>query len=116
MHNVYDFIGEALKHVDPASKPKSAIYPIPSELVGSDQWHYLHGSFGQAVTDWLIEYRWERHYCKVMTRAKYDSYVSKWKKNEDHVTDCQGLLDAYLTYVVSEYTDINADTNYRLRS
>ncbi len=113
MHNVYEFIGEALRHVDPATKPKSAIYPIPSELVGSDQWYYLHGSFGQAVTDWLIEYRWKRHYCNVMTRAKYDSYVSKWKKNEDHVTDCQGLLDAYLTYVVGEYTDINADTNYR---
>ena len=38
MHNVYDFICNALTHVDPASKLKSAKYPIPSELVGSDQW------------------------------------------------------------------------------
>ena len=32
---------------------------------------------------------------------------------DDYATDCQGLLDAYLTYVQGEKTDVNADYNYR---
>lgn len=112
MHNIYDFIGNALTHVDPATKLKSASYPISSELVGFEPWHYLFGTFGQKTSAWLIEYCWEKHYCNQMPRAKYDAYTAGWKSS-DYATDCQGLLDAYLTYVVGEYTDINADTNYK---
>ena len=32
---------------------------------------------------------------------------------DDYATDCQGLLDAYLTYELGEKTDVNADYNYR---
>ena len=32
---------------------------------------------------------------------------------DDYATDCQGLLDAYLTYVQGARTDVNADYNYR---
>ena len=32
---------------------------------------------------------------------------------DGYATDCQGLLDAYLTYELGEKTDVNADYNYR---
>ncbi|MBQ1716808.1 MAG: phosphodiester glycosidase family protein [Ruminococcus sp.] len=48
-----------------------------------------------------------------MTRAKYDALTRDWDRN-GYATDCQGLLDAWLTYEQDDRTDINADMDYRL--
>ena len=45
--------------------------------------------------------------------ADFDAAVAGWRST-DYATDCQGLLDSYLTYVCNDKTDINADMNYRL--
>lgn len=45
--------------------------------------------------------------------ADFDAAVAGWRST-DYATDCQGLLDSYLTYVCNDKTDINAEMNYRL--
>lgn len=113
MKSVYPFVGWALTHVDPATKLKSASYPIPSELVGSDPWHYLYGTTRTQTTKANLNERFENYYKDHgYTRTEYDKITGNWAAT-DYATDCQGLLDAYLTYECGEKTDWNADYNYK---
>lgn len=112
MYQVKDFIKWALRHIDPNTIPKSAHLPVSFEECGAEPWHYLFGSTRVQTTKAMLDYYYKNHYCKQMTREKYDSITADWKPT-DYATDCQGLCDAYLTYECGEKTDTNADGNYK---
>ncbi len=98
MYKVNDFIHWALSHAKGGAEP----------------WHYLFGSVRVKTDKATLDRYYENHYKKQgMTRERFDEITADWKAS-DYATDCQGLLDAWLTYEQGEETDINADMNYRL--
>ena len=113
MTNVLDFIRWALTHVNPESVPSGAVLAGGTATnVGAEPWHYLYGTVKSKTTAERIEERWRNHYSKTWTREAYDRATACMSPG-DFATDCQGLLDAYLTYELGEKTDVNADYNYR---
>lgn len=108
---VINFIKWALTHAK--SVPTGAAMPLPIDACCADPWHYLFGSVRVQTTPvTLARYR-QAYINRGWAGADFDAAVAGWRST-DHATDCQGLLDAYLTYVCDDKTDINADTNYRL--
>ena len=114
MTNVLDFIRWALTHVDPDTVPSGAVLANGTATnVGAEPWHYLYGSVRTNTTAARIAERWKNYYSSHgWSREAYDNATAKMQP-DDYATDCQGLLDAYLTYVQGEKTDVNADYNYR---
>ena len=113
MTNVLDFIRWALTHVNPNTVPSGAVLANGTATnVGTEPWHYLYGTVKSKTTAARIEERWRNHYSKTWTREAYD-HATAAMSPDDYATDCQGLLDAYLTYELGEKTDVNADYNYR---
>ena len=113
MTNVLDFIRWALTHVNPNSVPSGAVLANGTAAnIGTEPWHYLYGTVKSKTTAERIEERWKNHYSKTWTREAYD-HATVAMSPDDYATDCQGLLDAYLTYELGEKTDVNADYNYR---
>ena len=113
MTNVLDFIRWALTHVNPNTVPSGAVLANGTATnIGADPWHYLYGTVKSKTTAARIEERWRNHYSKTWTREAYD-HATAAMSPDDYATDCQGLLDAYLTYELGEKTDVNADYNYR---
>ena len=114
MTNVLDFIRWALTHVNPNTVPSGAILANGTATnVGADPWHYLYGSVRTHTTATRIAERWKNYYSSHgWSREAYDNATAKMQP-DDYATDCQGLLDAYLTFAQGEKTDINADYNYR---
>ena len=113
MTNVLDFIRWALTHANPNTVPSGAVLVGGTATnVGAEPWHYLYGTVKSKTTAARIEERWRNHYSKTWTREAYD-HATAAMSPDDSATDCQGLLDAYLTYELGEKTDINADYNYR---
>lgn len=105
MENVLSYIRFALSHAKKSSVPKGANLPY---VVGDDgEWEYIYGGLGQVCTQAYLDRKFEKVYSKEMTRAEFDKITAGWVENKVHVTDCEGLLDAYL------HIDINADENYR---
>ena len=112
MTNVLNFIRWALTHVNPNSVPSGAVLAGGTATnVGAEPWHYLYGTVKSKTTAARIEERWKNHYSKTWTRETYDRATVAMSP-DDYATDCQGLLDAYLTYELGEKTDVNADYNY----
>jgi hypothetical protein len=97
MYKVKDFIKWALTHVKGGAEP----------------WNYLFGSVRVRTDQATLDRYFENHYKSQMTRERYDQLTADWPR-DGYATDCQGLLDAWLTYEAGVPTDINADTNYRL--
>ena len=114
MTNVLDFIRWALTHVNPNTVPSGAVLVGGTATnVGAEPWHYLYGTVRAKTTPSRIKERWENYYSSHgWSREAYDNATAKMQP-DDYATDCQGLLDAYLTYVQGEKTDVNADYNYR---
>lgn len=114
MTSVLDFIRWALTHVDPNTIPKSATFANGTATnIGKEPWHYLYGTVRTKTTPSRIKERWENYYSSHgWSREAYDNATAGMQP-DDYATDCQGLLDAYLTYVQGEKTDVNADYNYR---
>ena len=113
MTNVLDFIRWALTHVSSNTVPSGAVLANGTATnVGTEPWHYLYGTVKSKTTAERIEERWRNHYSKTWTREAYDRATACMSPG-DFATDCQGLLDAYLTYELGEKTDVNADYNYR---
>lgn len=112
MHNVYDFVKWALTHVDPKTVVNSGSYPLPSDEIGVEPVHYLFGTVWKFTNDETLNERFDNYYSDRMSRERYDALTKDWKPT-DHATDCQGLLDAWLTYEAGEKTDWNADYNYK---
>ncbi len=112
MTNVLDFIRWALIHVNPNTVPSGAVLANgTASNIGTEPWHYLYGTVKSKTTAERIEERWRNHYSKTWTREAYDRATACMSPG-DFATDCQGLLDAYLTYELGEKTDVNADYNY----
>ena len=95
MYNVREFVRWALTHTKDGAEP----------------WQYLFGSVRVQTTQATLNYYYDHHYKAQMTRAKYDALTADWDRN-GYATDCQGLLDAWLTYEKGEKTDINANMNF----
>ena len=113
MTNILDFIRWALTHVNPNTVSSGAVLVGGTATnVGTEPWHYLYGTVKSKTTAARIEERWKNHYSKTWTREAYD-HATAAMSPDDYATDCQGLLDAYLTYELGEKTDVNADYNYR---
>ena len=114
MTNVLDFIRWALTHVNPDTVPSGAVLAGGTATnVGAEPWHYLYGTVRTKTTPSRIKERWENFYSSHgWSKEGYDDATAKMQP-DDYATDCQGLLDAYLTYVQGEKTDVNADYNYR---
>ena len=113
MINVLNFIRWALTHVNPNTVPSGAVLANgTASNIGTEPWHYLYGTVKSKTTAERIEERWRNHYSKTWTREAYDRATACMSPG-DFATDCQGLLDAYLTYELGEKTDVNADYNYR---
>ena len=113
MTNILDFIRWALTHVNPNTVLSGAVLANGTATnVGTEPWHYLYGTVKSKTTAARIEERWRNHYSKTWTREAYD-HATAAMSPDDYATDCQGLLDAYLTYELGEKTDVNADYNYR---
>lgn len=113
MTNVLDFIRWALTHVDPNTVLSGAVLANGTAAnTGTEPWHYLYGTVKSKTTAERIEERWRNHYSKTWMREAYDRATACMSPG-DFATDCQGLLDAYLTYELGEKTDVNADYNYR---
>ena len=114
MTNVLDFIRWALTHVNPDTVPSGAVLANGTATnVGTEPWHYLYGTVRTKTTAARIAERWRNYYSSHgWSREAYDNATAEMKP-DDYATDCQGLLDAYLTYVQGEKTDVNADYNYR---
>ena len=111
MRNVQAFVRWALTHAK--SVPTGAAMPLPADACCADPWHYLFGSVRvQTTPATLARYR-QAYVNRGWAGADFDAAVAGWRST-DYATDCQGLLDAYLTYVCNDKTDINADMNYRL--
>lgn len=111
MHNVYDFIKWALTKAHRKTLIKSAKYPIPTEQIGTDEWEYLFGSVRVQTNQDTLDRYYNDHYCHSMTREAYDAITASWSRT-GYATDCQGLLDAWLTYETGVPTDINVNMNY----
>ena len=114
MTNVLDFIRWALTHVNPNTVPSGAVLANGTATnVGAEPWHYLYGTVRTKTTAARIAERWKNYYSSHgWSREAYDNATAKMQP-DNYATDCQGLLDAYLTYVQGEKTDVNADYNYR---
>ena len=113
MTNALDFIRWALTHVNPDTVPSGAVLVGGTATnVGAEPWHYLYGTVKSKTTAARIEERWRNHYSKTWAREAYDRATAAMSP-DDYATDCQGLLDAYLTYELGEKTDANANYNYR---
>ena len=113
MTNVLNFIRWALTHVNPNTVSSGAVLANGTAAnIGTEPWHYLYGTVKSKTTAERIEERWRNHYSKTWTREAYD-HATAAMSPDGYATDCQGLLDAYLTYELGEKTDVNADYNYR---
>lgn len=112
MYNVYDFIAWALSHADPNTILKSSNFPIAKDKIGTEPWHYLFGTVKVHTNQYWLNERFNNYYsAHGWTREEYDKVTGSWLP-EDWATDCQGLLDAWMTYEAGEKTDINAQMNY----
>lgn len=112
MYKILDFIRWALTKVKRDSIPKSARLLLPVAECGTEPWEYLFGSVRVVTNQATLDRYFNEHYYKQMTRAKYDSYTKNWSRT-GYATDCQGLLDAYITHECGEKFDWNADMNYK---
>ena len=110
---IEDFIKWTLTHAKRSTIPSDAQLPLPIAQCGIDPWNYLFGSVRVMTTQATINYYFNNHYKNKMTRADYDAITNSWSRT-GYATDCQGMLDAYLTYVCNEKIDINAHMNYTL--
>lgn len=97
MKNASDFICWALSHAKAESIPKDAVLPVDREECGLDPWEYLYGTTGITVSRSLLDERFENFYRKKgWTREAFDVATENWAALKRRVTDCEGLLDAYL--------------------
>lgn len=105
MDNVVKFIKFACSHASKSVPSGSEInFPVGTDGV----WMYLWGTKGQVVTQALLNARYNSYYGpNGWSRAEYDYVTRGWVAEKRHVTDCQGLCDAYLG------NDTTANNNYR---
>lgn len=112
MYKVTDFIRWALVRVKPESVVQGAYLALPQAECAAEPWEYLFGSVRVQTDQATLDRYYEQYYHTQMTRAQYDAITASWSRT-GYATDCQGLLDAYLTYEEAEPTDYNVEANWR---
>ena len=110
-HSTTAFISWSLTHVDPSTIPECASLPIPVSYCGTEPWQYLYGTIRLRTDENALRSFYINHYGEQMTEPQYRDLTDGWDRN-GYATDCQGLLDAWLTYEQHEPTDINVQMNY----
>lgn len=110
-HSVAKFIRWALKRVDPASIPTNANLFLAAGSCGTTPWEYIYGTVRVTTSQSTINSFYNNYYTKYMLRGQYDDNTADWSRST-YATDCQGLMDAFMTYEEGETTDINAMMNY----
>ena len=108
-HSVAKFIRWALTHIDPASVPVNA--QLFSQVYGTSPWEYFYGSVRTSTSQSSINSFYNNWYNQQMLRWQYDEITDDWSRST-YATDCQGLLDAWMTHEEGETTDINVQMNY----
>ena len=111
MFSALEFVRWALTHVQKDSVPEGAALASSDALCALDPWQYLFGSIMVKTTPANLDYFYNEHYADEMTRTEFDSVTANWSPN-GYATDCQGLLDAWLTYEMDEPTDVNVNHNW----
>ena len=110
-HSVAKFIRWALKRVDPASIPTNANLYLDTASCGATPWEYIYGTVRVTTSQSTLNSFYNSYYTKYMLRGQYDDNTADWSRST-YATDCQGLMDAFMTYEEGETTDINAMMNY----
>lgn len=106
MKDINDFIKFALSHAKAKSVPKGA--DLPFDVGTAGEWEYLWGTKGGQVTQKLLDDRYRSYYGpNGWSWDEYCMITDGWVARKQHVTDCQGLLDAFLG------NNVNADSNYK---
>lgn len=113
MYSAVKLIQWALTHVNPDTIPEGAVLPLSIEECGTEPWHYLYGTVKRQTTRSTLDERFTNYYSKHGWTEERYKYETASFRETDYATDCQGLLDAYLTFECNEKTDINADMNYK---
>ena len=91
---------------------KSSNFPVSGDKIGTEPWHYLYGTVKVHTNKYWLDSRFDNYYSSHgWTREEYDKVTGDWSP-EDWATDCQGLLDAWMTHEMNDKTDINAQMNY----
>lgn len=102
-----DFIKYALSHAKRETIPEGAELPIDRDECGVEPWEYLFGTTGTTVSKALLNERYNNFYSKRgWTRNAFDIATENWATKRVKATDCQGLLDYFLS------TDVNANYCY----
>lgn len=112
MYDILDFIRWALMRVQKGCIPAGALLALSDTLCAREPWQYLFGSIRVMTTQANIDRFYSEHYSKQMSREEYDAITAKWSRT-GYATDCEGLLDAWLTYEMDDPTDLNSEGNYR---
>ncbi len=112
LYRIEEFIRWALVRVKKSSVIYGAELALPAAECGMEPWEYLYGSVRVKTDQPTLDRYYDTHYYKQMSRERYDEITAPWSR-EGYATDCQGLLDAYLTYEKNEPTDVNCEWNYR---
>ena len=110
-HNIGAFIRWALTHVDPSSVPDGATLALPAGQCGTEPWQYLYGGIRTKTDETTLRNFYLNNYTSQMTEDQYAFLTANWDRS-GYAADCQGLLDAWLTYEQGEPTDINVQMNY----
>ena len=110
-HSVAKFIRWALTHVDAETIPTNARLFIPTQNCGTQKWEYLYGTIRTLTSQSAINNVYNNYYTRYMLRSQYDDITADWSRST-YSTDCQGMLDAWMTYEEGITTDINVQMNY----
>ncbi len=110
-HDIMAFIRWALTHAKRETIPAGAELPLAVSQCGTDPWEYLYGGIRARTDDETLAFFYNTNYNRQMTPEQYADLTADWSRT-GWATDCQGLLDAFMTYVEGEQTDINVAMNY----
>ena len=72
---------------------------------------YIMGAVGQDPKE-LHEWYFNQYKDRTQYSAKQEAQALKWKEEAEHVWDCQGLADGYLTEKLGVKIDVRARNNY----
>ncbi|MBO4383901.1 MAG: dockerin type I repeat-containing protein [Clostridia bacterium] len=111
-YSVSEFVKWALTHIEYTSIPVGATLIAPRSSCGTDTWQYLYGSVRQKINETAVSSYYSNYYNKYMFSGQYGDLTAGWIGDYSHATDCQGLLDAWMTYVCGVTTDFSASMNY----
>lgn len=96
MKNAKDFVRFALYHAKAETIPAGAVLPLDAEECGRDPWEYLPGTAGEAVSEELLEGRFNDYYRHFgWTRERFDHMTENFVVKGVHACDSQGLLSAF---------------------